>query len=392
MKICFLTKDVFRLGGIERVTSIIANNLCEENEVYIWCCEKSDSNEDRQLYSLDSRINVRIYNIRSNRPSKSIIRFINTRTNFFNKKRYNSLLFNVYFNEMEQKKFINEIEQEKFDVVIGTSYDYNILLGKISNKISSKTIAWQHSAYGTMLENKKQFLWNQSSILKEYMSYLDEIIVLTNEDKSKYYSNLNLKSEVIPNPVTFKIDKKSDLKSKNILYVGRLDSDKQPKLIMEVFFKVWNKYKDWNLIFVGDGEEMNILKNEARELGIQDNVKFIGKVNNVTDYYLKSSIFLNTSKWENFSLSLIEAMECGVPIIAFDNQGPREIINKNGENGVLVPNGDLEKLQYESIKLIESEEERKKISKNEIERVKDFYIENVIKKWNKILKERVNEQ
>ena len=82
-------------------------------------------------------------------------------------------------------------------------------------------------------------------------------------------------------------------------------------------------------------------------------------------------------------------MECGLPVVAFENSGPKEIINKNGVNGVLVSKEDINQLSEKIIYLIDNEQIRLKMSKEAIERAKNFDIDNIVNKWRNILEENI---
>jgi glycosyltransferase involved in cell wall biosynthesis len=107
----------------------------------------------------------------------------------------------------------------------------------------------------------------------------------------------------------------------------------------------------------------------------------------VVSAYLSGSIYIMTSRFEGFPLVLIEAMQCGLPIVAFDcPQGPREII-ENGKTGFLIPYNDdalfIEKLTY----LMEHPEEREKMGRAAKESVKRFDKEKIMNQWKELLTE-----
>lgn len=114
----------------------------------------------------------------------------------------------------------------------------------------------------------------------------------------------------------------------------------------------------------------------------------LGQCDNVKDHYLESSIFVSTSRWEGFGLAITEAMECGLPVVAFDNSGPKEIISKPNINGVLVGNYNINKFADEIISLIENDEKRASMSLESIKRAQDFKIDNIIKQWIKIIEKQ----
>ena len=120
-----------------------------------------------------------------------------------------------------------------------------------------------------------------------------------------------------------------------ILYVGRLIKSKRVDLLLRYFSKC--QYGDWKLLIVGDGDEVEVLKEIAETLGISKAVSFEGKQSNVDYYYNRSSIFAFTSISEGFPNVLGEALSAGIPCVSFDCiAGPSDLI-KDGENGFLIP-------------------------------------------------------
>jgi glycosyltransferase involved in cell wall biosynthesis len=94
------------------------------------------------------------------------------------------------------------------------------------------------------------------------------------------------------------------------------------------------------LVLVGAGPLERELREQAADLGICDSVAFLGWQDNPCKYLARSTLFAFSSLWEGFGIALVEALACGVPVVAFDcKSGPREIL-QGGECGVLVAVGD----------------------------------------------------
>ena len=102
---------------------------------------------------------------------------------------------------------------------------------------------------------------------------------------------------------------------------------------------------------------------------------------NIYEEYETSSIVVLSSRYEGFALVLIEAMSCGVPCISFDcPNGPAELIT-HGEDGLLVPLGDIEKLAESIEWMITHEEERLRISNNARLKAKQYTAETIMPQW-----------
>lgn len=392
MKICFITTTIFNLGGVQRVVSVLASELSKNNKVDIICTNK-EFKINREMYNLNSNVNIsfnkELLNKKlTNKVICKISQKLNSSTGIFNKLNMVDMLTNIYYPSEIQDNFITYLNLQKYDLVIGVEGYYSLLLGIIGNKLNAKTIGWQHNSYDAYLHNKDQYYWNQDKLFKKYIPMLDKYVVLTNDDKDKYKEQLEIDCEVIYNPLSFESHVKSSCSERNIIFVGRLlEVQKGLDLLIEAFSIVHKTKKEWDLKIVGDGIDKENLISNINKHNLQDNVLLIGKCDNVKEHYLYSSIFVSTSRWEGFGLAITEAMECGLPVVAFDNSGPKEIINKPNINGILVENHDADKLANEIIKLIEDEEKRKNMSLESIKRAKDFKAENIIKKWNEIIEE-----
>lgn len=142
---------------------------------------------------------------------------------------------------------------------------------------------------------------------------------------------------------------------KTLICVGRLNEQKGHKHLLEVFSKILKSAPDFNLILLGDGELKEALKAQSIQLGIQENVHFLGFKKNPFRYIKKANLLVFSSIYEGFGNVLIEAMASGTPVLSADiDNGPREIIAPDSnflkrtiqpdlsKNGVLMPAFDKE--------------------------------------------------
>ena len=141
------------------------------------------------------------------------------------------------------------------------------------------------------------------------------------------------------------------------------------------------KAKLW---IVGDGPERPYLESLAAGLNITDDIVFWGFQENLYKFIKKSDIFVHTSLFEGFGNIILEAMACGVPVIATDCPfGPREIIN-NGENGILVPVSDEGALAKALKMVLENKEARKRFVKNAHKRLSEFTPERMVSRYEDV--------
>ncbi|NFO11340.1 glycosyltransferase family 4 protein [Clostridium botulinum] len=387
MKICFLTGNIFTIGGVQRVLSVIASELSKYHTIDILC---TDDNLviDRKMYNLNQNVNiVNPTGLKNKNIINKVFKGINRITGMFNNNILYKVLTEIYFPRKIRKKLTQYLNDNKYDVIIGAEGYYSLLLGLISKKIDAKTIGWQHSSYNAYLNNRYRYYWNQDKLFKNYLHNLDKCIVLTEEDSKLYKEKLNINCDVIYNPLSFQSKIKSKCNDKSIIFVGRLvKQTKGLDLLIKAFSLVNKEKKDWQLKIVGDGPDRKKLIKYIYKYHLENNIILLGKSDNVKKHYLQSSIFVSSSRWEGFGLAITEAMECGLPVIAFKNSGPKEIINKNNENGILVPCNDVKKLANSIIELIENMRKREYIAQKSIERAKDFSLKIIIQQWCEFIK------
>ena len=390
MNICFLTRTIFDLGGIQRVVSVIASELCENYNITI-LCTTNKYKIDRNLYNLNDKVNIVIDENLFNKSfickaySKSL-RILETKTEILHKKKFIGLLTQIYYPTEVQNTFINYFNSKDYDVIVGIGGDYSLLFGIIADRLKAKTIGWQHNSYDAYFNTPYKYNWKQDELFKVFIKKLDKYIVLTDEDKKLIDKNFMINSDRIYNPLSFTSDEKSSCEEKNILCVGRLvQEQKGLDLLIKAFYKVSLIHKDWILYIIGDGEDKDKISELINNLNLENKIKIEPSTNNIKEYYLNSSILISSSRWEGFGLVITEAMECGLPVIAFANSGPKEIINKPNENGILVPCENIHALAEKIIDLIENEEKRKRIATEAAVRAKDFSKSKIYEEWNRIL-------
>ncbi len=135
----------------------------------------------------------------------------------------------------------------------------------------------------------------------------------------------------------------------NIVSVGTLIPRKNQKLQIEIIQELKKRGINVELNILGEGAEKQKLMEYTRLLGLDKEIRFLGNVDNVAEYFSNSDIMLHTSIDESFGLVLVEAMAAGLPCVALDGMGNREVIS-NGEEGYIIDKQDVyqfaDKIQY----------------------------------------------
>ena len=215
--------------------------------------------------------------------------------------------------------------------------------------------------------------------LTRKLKKLDRLVVLTEKSKALWPELSNV--VVIPDPLPFQVEAKSDLHAKRIITIGRYAYQKGYDMLLRSWAEIEKKFPDWQLAIYGMGNQ-DSLRNQMKDLGI-DSARCIlnGPVSDVTKEYLNSSVFVLPSRFEGFGLVIIEAMSCGVPVVAFNcPMGPDEIIT-DGEDGFLVSVGDVCALTEKLQMLMQNRELRMKFSETAYRNSARYRIERVSNQW-----------
>ncbi len=167
---------------------------------------------------------------------------------------------------------------------------------------------------------------------------------------------------------------------------GRLGPEKNYPMLLKSMVRVLER-TDIRLAIIGDGLMRGELESLAKELGIQDNVAFLGFQPNPYKYMARSSIFVLSSNFEGFPNVLLEAMSCGVPSVSTRcPSGPGEIITDR-LNGLLVPPGDEEALAMAILELAGNASMRRELGENGRKRAGDFAMDKMVTEYEKVFLE-----
>ncbi len=135
------------------------------------------------------------------------------------------------------------------------------------------------------------------------------------------------------------------------------------------------------LLLVGDGPDRSDCERLARELNLHEDVKFLGKQDNLPEILSASDLFLMPSQSESFGLSALEAMSCGVPVVSSSVGGLPELILQN-ETGFIAEFGDVDRMAKYTLDLLKNDRKRKIFSKNSRNRaIKNFETNLLIPKY-----------
>lgn len=384
-KICFVCPWMHIDGGLQRVVSNLANQLAGEYDVSL--CVVSVSVE-KPYYPLDERIKVAHLPEAAVSKKGAARRFFRKIFNYVEIPCLETQIKWLYYPKKRIQPLEAYLSEYDFDYVIASCGDLSMLLACVSReKVRAKLIGWEHNSFNAYFEKKGNYYYGRKALAGKLFRNLDEVVCLTERDCSIYKEQIDISSRFIYNPLSFRCEKKTDPENQKLIFVGRLDwEQKGLGLLVEILERYFSddRSRDWNVIVVGDGEGRNRFEEEIRRAGFSERVVMAGKTDRVQQYFLQSSICLNTSKWEGFGLVITEAMECGLPVVAFATDGPREIITE-GKDGYIISGFDTDLYAEKLLELSADSGLRREMAGNASAKADAFSADKILLQWKRIL-------
>lgn len=384
-RICFVTSEIAELGGRQRINALICNELSNIDNYKIYLIFTTQKG---LVCKISYPINPRVRIIDDHSLSKDkFVKLVYRVLRQINKKIYpfknENFLKKVYFPAKEVNEYQKFFCKNEFDTIVAVGPRLSAMLSLLD--LDSKKIGWLHTPYELYFNSKGSFQWNQESIYKKLLPKLDQLIVLTDNDVASYKKNMGIQCKRIYNPLTVECKTPQQFSKNRLLFVGRLNYElKGLDLLLDAMMIVVQEKPEIELVIVGDGEGKKRLTEEIVSRHLTVNIVLAGASNHVENFYTTASIMLVPSRKEGFGLVVTEAMEFGIPVIAFKTVGPSEII-QDGINGFLVDNYDVMAFANRIVELCNDEVTRDAMGKNAKVRAKDFKLSNILNEWEIIL-------
>jgi glycosyltransferase involved in cell wall biosynthesis len=302
-----------------------------------------------------------------------------------NKGFLNKILHYPWKHWKHKKRLTKLLKELQADIVISMFCNDVSFIAKIQD--GSKKILEIHFSKFKRLQYGRKGIWKLADRLRSQMDEktvkeFDKFIVLTHEDKSYWGDLANM--EVIENAKNEWGDHTAALENKQVIAVGRYDFQKGFDMLIEAWRLVYDRFPDWKLKIIGDGEMRNELEILVDKYRLGTFIELKKSISDILPEYLEASILVMSSRYEGFGLVLIEAMSVGLPVIAFACKcGPKDIITHE-KDGLLVPEGDIKALADKIIWMMANEKKRQEMGIHALEKASLYSQEKIMAKWENL--------
>jgi len=321
-------------GGAERVLVDLINGLDEhEYDITLYTMTKDNFEKSGIGRAVDYRT---VYE--SAEDFSGFKRFF---------KKLRNKFLNAVYSKCSAKTFYKKVFKEKYDVELAAIEGYTTRIVSGSTNPDSNKIAWLHTDLETNHWSGLAFR-DDNEEAQAYRSF-DTVICVTENVRRILHQKFggDIKTAVISNPIKKDnilsladkgeciTQKKSD--ALRIVFLGRLQEEKGADRLLEAHKRLIDEGKKIELIMIGDGCDMDKLRDFVDVNGLKDSVYMPGYLDNPYIYMKTADLFVCPSRAEGFGLVLVEAMILDLPVISTDCAGPDEILD-GGKYGMIVEN------------------------------------------------------
>lgn len=284
---------------------------------------------------------------------------------------------------MRFKKLRNIWKEEKPDVILSFIGKNNMMAILTSLGLGIPV------AVSVRGEPTEEYYSKSLRLVAKHLFKLAAGVILQTKRSMEFFPEaIRKKAVILKNPVnpTFFRERYEGEREKTIVAVGRIDENKNHKLLIEAFSMMAKDYPDYKLVIYGEGDKKEELKELVTELGLERQIFLPGSTDNVVDAIYKTRVFVLPSNTEGMPNTLLEAMALGLTVIATDCPcgGPAELIDHQ-KNGLLTPVKDTAKMKENLQRILNDLQEADSMGVNAKITCEIYRPENVYQEWEKYL-------
>lgn len=369
-KITFLNLHL-GYGGVETSTINTANALIDNHNVEIVSLYNLKDNQENLL---DKRVEItHLYNGEPNKKE-----FLDAIKNKKILSIFKEGLRALKILVLKKYLIINYILNTDSKILVSTRWEFSKLLSKYKTD-DTIAIAQEHHHHN----NDKKYI----KVLSKKYKNIDYLFALTKglaKDYKKFLRRNNYtKIVVVPNMI-METNNVSKLTEKSIISVGRLHPGKKIGELITIYSKLENVDKFY---IIGDGSLYTELKKHISDLKLNKKIILLGYKNKkeIEKYFMKSSVFVMASVTEGLPMVLLEAMNSGIPCVAYEtDSGVNDIIDNN-KNGYVIKNRNQNDFVNKLNNLLKDDKKLVNFSKESIKKSREFLSPSIVKIWDKII-------
>lgn len=270
-------------------------------------------------------------------------------------------------------------KDEKIDIV-HTHNHAPMLYGTLGARLAGIRAIF-NTIHGREKKIKNKAIWSMVWKMNS------RIITISQDAKKELVKHSGINPEkigVIYNGIDISRFKKSGVDNNIIGTVSRLSLEKDNFTMLEAFKIITSRFDNVSLVIAGDGPLRESLKSKVESLKLEDKVQFLGFRNDIPEILSGFDVFALSSLTEGISISLLEAMASGKPVVATNVGGNPEVV-VNGETGLLVPPKDPAKMAEAIIKILSDKEMAKRMAEAGRKRAEEkFSLERMVKEYQEL--------
>ncbi len=351
-------------GGAERVAVLMAQGLLARG---YWVGVATIYGRDRDFYELPDQVYRRALNLGRDR----------------------STVVQKLSGNFQRVKALREvIRQDHPDVIVSFMSETNVVALLAAKGLGVPVIVTEHIEAGCF-PLPRQWEW----LRRWTYPWAAKVVSVSNAVDTWFEWLPESRRTVVHNPISL-----SELQQQSghplrqdwphiVLAIGRLTDLKGFDVLIRAFAAVAAKNVDWGLVILGEGEDRLKLDELIQQLGLRDRVRLPGVMHEPYAAMKQADLFVLSSRHEGFGIVLVEAMACGVPVIATDCWTVSPGFVHHGKDGLLVPPENVEALAEAMGELMGDEQRRKALGEAGPASVARLDLERVMEVWDGLLEE-----
>ena len=388
-KVCFLVDSIFSIGGVQRVTAVIAKELAKIYDVTIVTFDQPKQ-EDWFIYGLnEAKIEYRFFSYPQIGKWKTLC--CKAVSGLYLKSKIqvkwaSDIYAHSSFPAEQRDALLKELKKGNFDIIIGVHAPLAARLATLKKKLECTRLwGWIHNSFEALFDENSLYIGAERKRHYVYQfKKLDKTILLCQHDIETYKKyDPSFYPIYIYNPLTLIPKDKAKGTSKKFLAIGRFSHlHKGFDILINAYAQFALRNKEWSLDIVGEGPEEGMYRELIAKYHLEERVVIHSFTNNVQTFYSNAQIYVLSSRWEGFGLVIVEAMAHGLPIISSDLPTSKEIM---GDFGIYFKNGSITDL---ALKLEESTQMNwPEKSKQAINIAHQYNVGLIMNQWKNLIEE-----